>query len=304
MPTWFQFEVTNRCNFNCAICPRNQLKIEYKDLPFRRYKRLLGKLPTTGLVSLLGLGEPLLHKQLFDMVRLAKARGNEVSITTNGSLLDAHKSQAVLDSGLDYLRVSVDSVEQADNPSAHLVVDRVIDNAHTMVELRGDAEKPHLMFNTVVYSDTYQGIPDVIHTAHQIGFDAVNLIRLARNTATMHRLPKATEEKLFPEWHQYGEKLGIEVKSTYTQRNETFCYCPLWINYIYINLYGDVTPCCHLPERTSAVGNLLKQSLQQIWQGDSMQKFWDTQFAKVCAGCNLMTWHSPEEYHLCHYQET
>jgi radical SAM protein with 4Fe4S-binding SPASM domain len=151
------------------------------------------------------------------------------------------------------------------------------------------------MFNTVVSVDTYLGVSEVIRKACEVGFDAVNLIRLARNTPAVHRVPLDVEEDLFPEWHRLGEDIGIEVRSTYTQRDEEWHYCPLWANYIYINLYGDVTPCCHLPERAFAVGNLLRQDLDDIWHGKKLRKFWSMQFPEVCADCTLMTWHSPRE---------
>lgn len=295
MPVWFQFEVTNRCNFDCAMCPRSSSKVEIRDMPFHLYERLLSGLPTQGLVSLLGLGEPLLHGRIFDMVRLAKRRGNEVSITTNGSLLDHKKRRAVLDSDLDYLRISVDSVESERASSAHRAVERVIENTIAMVKLRGREKRPHLMFNTVVSSDTYAGIADVIRRAREIGIDAVNLIRLARNTPTVHRLPRDLEEALFPAWHQLGNEIGIEVRSTYQQRETEWRYCPLWVNYIYINLHGDVTPCCHLPDRAFAVGNLLNQSPREIWHGEKLRLFWELWFPRICRDCTLMTWRSPGE---------
>jgi radical SAM protein with 4Fe4S-binding SPASM domain len=300
MPTWFQFGVTNRCNFNCPMCPRKSLNVEIRDMPFRLYRKLLSRLPTAGLVSLLGLGEPLLHRRIFDMVRLAEERGNLVSITTNGSLLDAGRREMVLESSLHYLRVSVDSVKPEAHPSGHPVIGKVLSNCSAMADIRGDSARPHLMFNTLVSEATHEGISDVIQAAKDIGFDAVNLIRLARNTESAQRVAPGIEEACFEEWHRLGEGSGIEVRSTYESRSAPPRYCPFWTNYIYINLYGDVTPCCHLPGRQHAVGNLRRQTLREVWHGERMRRFWSEQYYSVCAGCTLMTWLTPEEQRSWH----
>ena len=52
------------------------------------------------------------HPGFLEMVRLAKAAGAQVEVTTNGTLLDARMSDALLDVGLDRLIVSIDGVEQ------------------------------------------------------------------------------------------------------------------------------------------------------------------------------------------------
>jgi len=57
-------------------------------------------------------GEPLLHPRLPDMVRLAKRAeiAESIEVTTNGSLLKPAVARALLDAGLDALRVSVEHV--------------------------------------------------------------------------------------------------------------------------------------------------------------------------------------------------
>ena len=79
-------EITDVCNLRCPFCP-----------PTRRPKRfmrgaefdsLLGKLEGRGrLLHLHVKGEPLLHPELGEFLEIARTRGFEVALTTNGSLL-------------------------------------------------------------------------------------------------------------------------------------------------------------------------------------------------------------------------
>ena len=56
-------------------------------------------------------GEPLLHKQLPYLIRIAKDRGvHEVSLNTNGQLLTKDIAQRLANAGLDWLIISVDGV--------------------------------------------------------------------------------------------------------------------------------------------------------------------------------------------------
>ena len=65
-------------------------------------------------VSLNVWGEPLLHKDIFKMVSIAKYAGAEtVMFTTNGTLLTEARIKETIDSGLDILEISVDGSKKA-----------------------------------------------------------------------------------------------------------------------------------------------------------------------------------------------
>ena len=75
------------------------------------YERLLDDLVALGTqrVDLVGRGEPLLHPAFVDMLRSAKRRGLFVSVTTNASRLTNERARAMVDAGLDMLRVSLNA---------------------------------------------------------------------------------------------------------------------------------------------------------------------------------------------------
>jgi MoaA/NifB/PqqE/SkfB family radical SAM enzyme len=69
-------------------------------MPFDLYERLSESFPRTGLIHLQGWGEPLLHPQFFEMVRLARERGCHVSTTTNGIAVGDGMADRLVSDGL------------------------------------------------------------------------------------------------------------------------------------------------------------------------------------------------------------
>ena len=69
--------------------------------------------PKLPRVVLHGVGEPMLVKDLPRMIRYLKDRGVYVLFNTNGTLLTKSNGQALIDAGLDELRVSLDAAESS-----------------------------------------------------------------------------------------------------------------------------------------------------------------------------------------------
>lgn len=79
-------EITNVCNLACSFCPGT--KREKGFLIPDRFQVLAGRLrPYTDYLYLHLMGEPLLHPQLEDILRIAEQLGFRVMVTTNGTLL-------------------------------------------------------------------------------------------------------------------------------------------------------------------------------------------------------------------------
>ena len=79
------------------------------DISFDLFKKLCHELKAmdTHALILIGDGEPLLHDRIFDMLSVAKQVGFHVTLVTNGTLLDRDNIQALFDSQLDILQVSL-----------------------------------------------------------------------------------------------------------------------------------------------------------------------------------------------------
>jgi MoaA/NifB/PqqE/SkfB family radical SAM enzyme len=77
-----------------------------------------------------GIGDPLSHPELIEMVRQVKSLGARVELITNGTLLDEELSTQLIEVGLDMLWVSIDGATPESYADVRLgdVLPQVIEN--------------------------------------------------------------------------------------------------------------------------------------------------------------------------------
>ncbi|MDR2406392.1 MAG: radical SAM protein [Deltaproteobacteria bacterium] len=116
-PLHLDLDLSTRCNLRCPMCPAGGgggdlfpgLRV---DLPFHLYEMALKEASFYSLPSVrLGMtGEPLLVKGIEKYVKMAKDYGVlDISLITNGQLLDRRTSRKLMEAGLTRLMVSVDA---------------------------------------------------------------------------------------------------------------------------------------------------------------------------------------------------
>jgi cyclic pyranopterin phosphate synthase len=115
-----RISVTDRCNFRCSYCmPREVFDANYRFLPqaailgFEEIARLARIFVGLGTekIRLTG-GEPLVRRDLDQLVLLLKDLKVEITLTTNGSLL-ARQAGKLARAGLNRVTVSLDSLDDA-----------------------------------------------------------------------------------------------------------------------------------------------------------------------------------------------
>lgn len=125
-----RISVTDRCNFRCTYCmPKEIFGADHAFLPrvsllsFEEIARLAGVFAALGVTKLrLTGGEPLVRRDLEHLIeKLAPIPGiDDISLTTNASLLTADKARRLADAGLRRITVSLDAL---DNPTFQAIND-------------------------------------------------------------------------------------------------------------------------------------------------------------------------------------
>ena len=108
-------EPTTKCNLKCRICVRHAWSEPLGAMSWATFHRILQGLRSFSPLPQVffgGFGEPLTHPEIYRMIRAAKELGSEVELITNGTLLDDGSVQALLESELDTLWVSVDGATE------------------------------------------------------------------------------------------------------------------------------------------------------------------------------------------------
>jgi MoaA/NifB/PqqE/SkfB family radical SAM enzyme len=93
-------ELTNKCNLTCSTCMRNVWNVKYGRMSAQVFERVLSGLDGCDRkpeLFLGGYGEPLSHPEALEMIALARSRGFQVSLITNGILLTEEASRKLID---------------------------------------------------------------------------------------------------------------------------------------------------------------------------------------------------------------
>ncbi len=112
-PMYAQVVVTDDCNLTCTYC--NEYTPGGPSVPLAELKARIDKLDDLGVLvyDFLG-GEPLMHPELHQALAHTKSKrggSNVTTVITNGFFLTKPVIARLNDAGLDYLQVSVDSIE-------------------------------------------------------------------------------------------------------------------------------------------------------------------------------------------------
>ena len=114
---YLRISVTDRCNFRCVYCvPSNPFNVITHD-KIARYEEILR---ITQMATEMGItkvritgGEPFARKGIMDFLEqlCALDQLEDISITTNGALLNERKLQHLLDFGIRRLNFSLDTLD-------------------------------------------------------------------------------------------------------------------------------------------------------------------------------------------------
>ncbi|MBW2989024.1 SPASM domain-containing protein [Candidatus Woesearchaeota archaeon] len=268
-PYMLQIEPICGCNLKCPLCPvgNGSIRREKGVMSYETYLKVMQKIQK-GLVhiSFWNWGEPLLNKDIYRMISYAKKKGIHTLVATNGYLMTPESSEHILKSGLDEIRISLDGASK-ESYSAYRQnsdFDKVIRNIRSFIE-----EKKRLKKKIKI---TIQFIV-MKHNQHEIGlmkevFKGLGADYLAIKTVSAINDQKDTK-KFLPD----DENLSRFKVNENTFRSKSFDMCYLAWKSIVINWNGEVTVCCRDVDAQYSMGNILANTLSEIWNGKRYVEF-------------------------------
>ena len=149
-PLQIDFELNYSCNFSCKMCTwsvenaKNRGKSTWLD--FNIYKSIIDQGVKKGLKSirLNYINEPLIRKDITKFIQYAKNAGVlDIYFSTNGSLLTPKISEALLESGLTRIQVSIDATTKNtfDKVRQGGDFDAVVRNTENFIKYRNSKKK-------------------------------------------------------------------------------------------------------------------------------------------------------------------
>ncbi len=289
VPHDLQLEFTNRCRWNCDMCPRRSWNIPETEMPLSVVEDVSRNLAGVRSLGLCGWGETLDHPHFFEAIDLLlrAAPTLELRFTTNGAPLTEQVARRVIDSGVHLVSVSLERLDGQGH--GHLTSAAVIANVRRLAALRGERALPKLSFQMTMHADGLEHVREVIDLAAEVGAAFVNLLRLdVRHAPQVPRPDRPTELHLIKAAKQAARgRLRVIAVNDATvplwlaTRADTLCLRTLF--HAYVDCDGNVTPCCKLRDLT--FGNLRDVSLAEIWNSPRYRAFFADP-AEPCAGCD------------------
>jgi radical SAM protein with 4Fe4S-binding SPASM domain len=269
-PETGMIEPTNLCNLACPTCPTGTGKIPpLPAMTLNRFEHVLGGLaPKLRNLALWNYGEPLLNRELPQMIAHAKATGvGVVKVSSNVHFLDGERGLALLRSGLDVLILSVDGASQATYETFRKDGDfaRVASSVAWLCaeKQRLGLAKPRIELQFIAMRHNEHELPEMRRLAQHWGVDALRVKTVgADDAATKHLVPAS---RLLSRYAADGETPNVR-----------HAFCTMAWDHTVVNVDGSVTPCCYLrPDMGEAfvMGNVFESSFLAIWRGEKYRAF-------------------------------
>ncbi|MFA6369257.1 MAG: radical SAM protein [Candidatus Shapirobacteria bacterium] len=170
--------ITEACNFKCPMCHVvNSREMNKSHIPFSDFKKIVLESKKYRPSFQLAGGEPLLHPDLIKMIKLLNDNHMVNLVVTNGLLLE-EKAQQIIDSGLDYLAISLDGPDEETQYQRGYVkgsFDKIVKGIKKVVKLRGSKTFPHIRIATVISKYNLHNFEKILNLAEDLGVDQWSL---------------------------------------------------------------------------------------------------------------------------------
>ncbi len=294
-PLTFNWTLSYRCNFVCEHCYSRDEVCE--ELPTSDLKRIVDVLAEKQVPFInFGGGEPLIREDLFELATYATAKGLNVSMNSNGWLLDLGAAEKLKAAGFKSVGISIDSVDPALHDDFRNMPGAFTRAVAALDHLRAVGVRSTM--SAVISRINHRAFRDLIGLARQQGVDQVYLHNFkcsGRGFKNRQDLDLSPEE-----WRDfYVEALAVKAQTTDLKisfDDPVIASLPGYEEQglvkgsscgklsLHLRPNGDITPCGFIP---LVVGNILNEDFDAIWFDSPVLKAMRAKEATgKCAGCS------------------
>lgn len=262
-------EITNNCNLKCSFC--SEVKRKRRFMTTEEFENILIKIKDyTDYIYLHIKGEPLLHPNIIEFLRLADKYNLKVNLTTNGTLFSKIAKELSECKSLHKINFSLHSENNIDNyceeifKNVELLKDKIIIyRLWTLKNNQLDSKSQEIVNKIRKYYNLPQETVDKIYTSNNIKIKSTRYV-------------DKDNEFSWPE--------------VTTHKSNGYCYALK--TQIGILVDGTVVPCCLDSNGVVNLGNIFKESLEEIINSEkyiSLKKsFQDRKpCEKLCQSCTF-----------------
>ena len=206
-PDFVTILITKRCNFACDRCASKSPMVTretYGELTTEELKKFIDRLSGIKPFIYFSGGEPLLRKDIFELIRHIKSRKMLTGMVSNGSLLNEENASSIIDSRLDFFSVSIDGPRDYHDRVRGVAgaFDKAVKGLELLLEARKErkAPRPHIRIASIIDPGNLDNSIFVIDLANKLGVDELAFGNL------MFYTPEIKEQFL-----EFRKRTGLDV---------------------------------------------------------------------------------------------
>jgi radical SAM protein with 4Fe4S-binding SPASM domain len=295
-PIYVEISPTGICNHKCLFCHYNYLGHEGK---FKKGKmlKLIRELASMGVKSIVfaGNGEPTLHVDTIDSIKLAKSLGIDVALSTNGALLkDEHFED--LAQNLTWIRFSFNAGSEENYAQVHVTskndYQKVIENIKKL-KITKDRLGSKLTIGTqfVLIPENKDFALSQAKMLKKLGVDYFSIKHFYNHAHNEFEVVENISNEFIEMLSKEADNLCDDnfkfiVRSNtnlISKRVYNKCYGLEFI--VFVDENGDVFSCfSHQHDKKTIMGNIFEKSFKDIWS--SIQKKESIKYINDCIDKN------------------
>ncbi len=287
-PVVYNIETTNRCNMRCQMCPRTTMMTRnIEDIDRDTFIKVVDQIRPhcnkewkkwkeycegkygireedpasenhfflyiiSKVIQLHGYGDPLLDKHMYEYVKILHDRGFYSYFSCNPSNINLELTYKMLDAGLDYIKYSIESVDDAVHKS-----------------IRGEQSN---------FTESYKKIQEVLDYKHKKDLHTTVVITMLN----LNRINQQEDyEQLMAAFEGMDVYLYLKSEDCQWYRKDyhgtesihwsEICKHP-WMT-MTIKSNGEATMCMEDFNNEIVLGDVHRQSLREIWNSEEYRRF-------------------------------
>lgn len=266
MPFRIFIEPSGFCNLHCVFCAAHSdsngggynRHLKTAMMPFEMFEKVVEQIKAfprpLKIIDFVGYGEPTMNKDIAKMIALAKRENiaEVLNLITNGTLLTPKLSDELAASGLDRMKISVEALREKDFweiAKYKINLKEYVDNIRYFVSVKGDCELYIKVTDLAVkrkedkefFLNTYEQLADKIYI-----------------------------ENVTPIWAEWDNDLldRPDGQNSYGHNLKEKMVCTSPFKFMQVCADGTVLPCCADWLGKLDMGNVMTDTLYNIWHGE------------------------------------
>lgn len=276
-------EITNICNLKCSFCPPT--KRQPKFIKTNEFEEILNKIkPYTDYIYLHVKGEPMLHPEFCEIIKIAEQKDFKINITTNGTFLKEFQNFILQESRIRQINISLHSHSKEEGIDDEEYLKNILNFAakakkqgeiYVALRLWNMEENNSLNMQNRKNKEILEKIEEFFKLDYKIEevFIKGKGIKIA--------------DKIFLNFETKFEWPDIENTTDYQSG-----YCLGLVDQIGILADGTVVPCCLDENGVINLGNIFTRDLEEIISSEKAVKIIEgfkkrEAVERLCAGCSF-----------------